>query len=231
MAQIYFEGHSNFRVKDDVTIWIDPFFEGNSSCVHDWRTLEKPDLVLVTHDHQDHLGQAVEIVKETGAHLGCIFELASHVAELGVSRDKILNYGMGWNLGGTVEFMGVEITMYQSLHSSHIGVPVGYVVKFASGFTFYHAGDTSLFSDMKLIGEIHEIDLAMLPIGDVFTMNAEQAARAAKMLNTKSVIPMHYKTFPVIEQTTDKFEKALKVFAPKVNYFFVAAGDNAEYKV
>ncbi len=219
MTQIFYEGHSNCRIKDSINIWIDPFFTGNSLSKNDWRTLEKPDVVLVTHGHGDHLGDAIEIVKETKAKLGCIVELAEYCKTLGVPAELILNYGMGWNFGGTIEYEQTKFTMYPAFHSCPHGVPASFVITCKSGFTCYHAGDTGLFGDMKLIGEAHNIDIALLPIGDVFTMDAVQAAKATKFLNAKSAMPMHYSTFPIIEQGTEKFEKALKEINPSCTFF------------
>lgn len=229
MAHIYYEGHSNCRVKDKLTVWIDPFFEGNPLSINDWRSLEKPDIVLITHSHDDHLGQAIEIVKETNAQIGCIFELANHFAAQGIPRENILNYGMGWGIGGTIEHRDIKISMYQSLHTTGHGLAVGFVVSFPSGFTFYHPGDTGLFSDMKLIADRHIIDLAFLPIGDVFTMDHTQAVKAAEFLKAKAVVPIHYKTFPVLEQSPEKFDKELARILPHVRHIPLEAGQSVEY--
>ncbi len=229
MPTLYFEGHSNVRIKEGNTIiWVDPFYEGNPACVNDWRTLEKPDIVLVTHSHGDHLGQAIEIVKETNAKLGVIYELALHCQELGVASSQILNHGVGWGIGGTIEEEGIKLTLCQALHTAEHGLAAGFIVKFPSGFTFYHAGDTALFSDMKLFAEFHDIDLACLPIGDVFTMDALQARMAAQFVKAKAVLPMHYATFPVLAKGTEAFEQEMKKNAPEIKVLNLKAGNSME---
>ncbi len=225
MAHVFYEGHANFRIKDTITIWIDPFYEGNPLTVHDWKTLEKPDVILVTHAHDDHIGQTVEIAKKTGAKVGCIYELAHYFTEKGVPSSQILNHGVGWNMGGTVEYNGVKFTMYQAIHTSNVGLPISFVITFPSGFTCYHAGDTALFSDMKLIAEAHKINLAMLPIGDVFTMDAVQARKAADFLKAEAVIPMHYKTFPILVQSSDEFVKEMTTHLPNIKVYPLDSGE------
>ncbi len=229
MATIYYEGHANCRVKDGINIWIDPFFEGNSLSKNDWRTFEKPDLILITHAHGDHIGQAVEIVKETNCQIGAIVEVAAYLHAQGIPHENILNYGIGWNIGGTVEFENTKITMHQAKHTSEHGVPVSYVVKCQSGFTFYHAGDTALFYDMKLIGELHSIDLAFLPIGDVFTMDSYMAAKAADFLQARAAMPIHYATFPMLEKDPNKFRQHLKELSPDTLYFELAPNASKEF--
>ncbi len=229
MVKISFEGHANCRISDNINIWIDPFFTGNGLAKNDWRTLDKPDVVLVTHGHGDHLGDAIEICKESGAKLGCIVELAAYCIEQGVPSEQVLNHGIGWNIGGTIEYMGNYFTMHTALHSSTHGVPTSFVIKTPSGFTCYHAGDTGIFSDMQLIGQLHKIDLAMLPIGDVFTMGAKQAALACTLLQTKSVMPIHYATMPIIEQDTKAFETELKAIMPQCELFILEANSSKEY--
>ncbi len=229
MPTIFYDGHATCRVKDKEIFWIDPFYLGNPLFQGDYTKLEKPDVLLITHDHDDHIGQAVEIINRTHCKVACIFEIATHLRELGVSGDNILNFGMGFNIGGSVYYNDNKITMYQSQHTSKHGVPVGFVVETSSGFTFYHAGDTGLFSDMKMIGQLHSIDLAMLPIGDVFTMDGKQAAIAADYLNAKKVLPIHYKTFPVIEQNTDKFALSMKEYAKNSEHFVLEPNKSREY--
>ncbi len=228
MVKIYFEGHSNCRISDNINIWIDPFFTGNGLSTNNWRELEKPDVVLVTHGHGDHIGDAIEICKETGAMLGCIVELAEYCISQGVPNSQVLNT-IGWNIGGTVEYKGNSFTMHTALHSTTHGVPTSFVIETQSGFTCYHAGDTGIFSDMELIGKFHNIDLAMLPIGGVFTMDYKQAALASKMLNAKSVMPMHYKTMPMLENGTENFENELAKVAPQCKFFELAPNANKEY--
>ena len=155
-------GHSNFKVScGDVTGFIDPFFTHHPSCPVTWNEAGKPDLVLVTHDHGDHTGDAVAICKSSGATCGCIVGTA----------ERLIAAGIGFNIGGTIEVKGVRVTMTQAFHTSESGAPAGYVVTMPDGFTFYHAGDTGLFSSMELIGSLYPLDLALLPVGGFFTMD------------------------------------------------------------
>ncbi len=228
MPHLYFEGHANIRIKENnKIIWVDPFYEGNPTCVNDWRKLEKPDIILVTHSHGDHLGQAVEIAKETNAKIGAVFELALHIQSLGVKEEQIIN-SVGWGIGGTVEEEGIKLTLCSALHTSEYGLATGFVVKFPSGFTFYHAGDTALFSDMKFLAQFHSIDLACLPVGDVFTMDAVQARMAAQFVGAKAVLPMHYKSFEVLVQDTSAFKEEMAKNASEIKVIDLNAGEAQE---
>ena len=216
MSQLHiiWYGHSNVMLRENgVSVLIDPFFEGNP-VAPDWREIPRPDIVAVTHDHGDHLGQAVEIVRTTGATLYCIADLVGYFCEHGVPEGQIINYGMGGNVDGTLECKGVKITMTQAFHSAAMGSPVGYVIEMPGGHTVYHAGDTGLFGDMSLIADRFRLDLAMLPAGGVFTMDGVLAAKAAALLRVPVAMPMHYRTFPVLAQNADLFVESLKTYAP-----------------
>ena len=209
MNTLTWHGHSAFAITSGgKTILIDPWFDGNPSAKAAAENIEA-DLVLVTHDHGDHVGQALEICKRTGATLGCIVELAAKMKAKGLPDSQILN-GIGFNIGGTVTHQGISVTMTQAFHSCESGSPVGFIIRLADGYTVYHAGDTGIFSSMALWGKLYKIDLALLPIGGVFTMDAAQAAMAAMMLRCKKVVPMHWGTFPVLDQNVDAFRKELE---------------------
>ncbi len=202
-TEIIWHGHSNFQINSGgVSVLIDPFFEGNPVCSTNYRDIQKPDIVLVTHDHGDHVGDAIRICNQTQARCVCVYDTAPALIQMGLAPHLL---GAAHNIGGTAVVKGVKITMTVAVHTSETGAPIGYVVEMPDGFTFYHAGDTGLFGDMALIGEFHELDLALLPVGGVYTMDAKQAVYASKLLKPKRVIPMHYKTFPFIGQTPDEF--------------------------
>lgn len=208
MITLTWHGHSAFSITSPTrTVLIDPWFDGNPSAQKTAENVEA-DLVLVTHDHGDHVGQALEICQRTGAKLGCIVELAAKLKAQGLADEQVLN-GIGFNIGGTVTYEGISVTMVQATHSCEVGVPVGYIIRLEDGYTVYHAGDTGLFSSMALWGKLYKIDLALLPIGGVFTMDAAQAAMAAMMLRCNKVIPMHWGTFPALAQNVDAFKKEL----------------------
>lgn len=223
---VLWHGHSNMQIfAEDVNVLIDPFFAGNP-LAPDWRSVPRPDVVLVTHDHGDHLGQAVDIARETGAELGCIVELAARCIEDGVPASRVT----GWNLGGTVELRGVRVTMVQAFHScERSGVPVGFVLELPGGGVVYHAGDTCLFGDMALIGEQFSLDVALLPVGGFYTMDGAQAARACALLGARNAVPMHYGTFPVLAPTPEAFVTALTRNAPGCRALCLKPGERAEF--
>ncbi len=212
--KLIWHGHANFEIiTPNLNILIDPWFDGNPSAKISFKDLKKVDLVLVTHDHADHLGQAVEICKHFNASLGAIVEVAEKCQQKGVKPKQILN-GIGFNIGGTVEFKGIKITMTQAFHSGSNTLPVGFILSLENGYTLYHAGDTGIFKSMEVWGELYSLDLALLPIGGVFTMDPKQAAYACKLLKCKKVIPMHWGSFPVLEQNIDNFKRFLNEYAP-----------------
>lgn len=209
MTTLTWHGHSAFAITTpEQSILIDPWFDGNPSAQITADNIAA-DLVLVTHDHGDHLGQALEICKRTGASLGCIVELAAKLNKQGLPAEQTLN-DIGFNIGGTVIHNGISVTMTQATHSCESGVPVGFIIQLADGYTIYHAGDTGIFASMAMWGKLYNIDLALLPIGGTFTMDAAQAALATMMLRAKKVVPMHWGTFPVLAQNCSQFQKELQ---------------------
>lgn len=214
---LIWHGHSNFelhaRSDEGVSVvFIDPFFEGNPSAGPS-RVISRADLVLVTHDHHDHVGAAVGICVSTGAQLVAMVETAARLQEAGVPASQIAN-GHGINIGGSIDLAGLSVTMTQATHSSATGVAAGYILRLADGFTIYHAGDTGIFAGMELWGRLYDIDLALLPIGGRYTMDPPQAAEACRLLGCKAVTPMHWGTFPVLEQNTERFQAELTQRAP-----------------
>ncbi len=203
-------GHASFEIElAGKILFIDPWLTGNPLASMKASNVEKADIVCVTHDHRDHLGDAVQICKQTGAAFVAIHELGIYAKEKGV-KDV---YGI--NIGGTAEVKGVSISLVQAFHSSNRGAPAGFVIK-AEGKTLYHAGDTGLFGDMKLIGEIHRPDVALVPIGGYYTMGPSEAAEAVRLIKPSVVIPMHYQTLPVLEPSAERFIKFVREKAPEI---------------
>jgi L-ascorbate metabolism protein UlaG (beta-lactamase superfamily) len=227
--RLTWHGHANFQIHtaQGLSVLIDPWFEGNPSCGSLHEDAGGVDLVLVTHDHGDHTGQAVEICRSTGARLLANVETAARLVECGVPKGQVVN-GIGINIGGTVEVLGMTVTMVQAFHSSGTGSPVGYILALPSGQCLYHAGDTGIFSSMQLWGQIHPIDLAMLPIGGVFTMDPAQAALACSLLQCKKVVPMHWGTFPVLEQGVERFAMELAGRAPATELVAMKPGERID---
>ncbi len=213
-------GHSNMKLVDDAVVVIDPFFQGNPKAPSDADAIKSCDLVLVTHDHGDHVGQAVDICRTTGAKLVGVFDTVCKLVDQGLPQAQAL----GMNIGGTITEAGVRINMVQALHSSASGVATGYILTFQDEFCAYHSGDTGLFGDMELFGRFHDIDLAMLPIDGHFNMDAGQAAYACKLLGCKAVAPMHWGTFPILAQSTDEFAAELKRHAPSTKMVDIRPG-------
>ena len=214
MALITWLGHSAFKISsNNVTVLVDPFLDGNPTCTTAAKDIGPVDIVLVTHDHGDHTGQAAQICQATGAMLGAVVGTAETLVQAGVPAAQILN-GIGFNMGGTLTHKSVHMTMIPAFHTTESGQPTGYIIRMPDGTTVYHAGDTCLFGDMALWGALYSIDVALLPIGGVFTMDARQAATACTLLRPKHVIPMHWGTFPVLAPDTTAFEQELAVLAP-----------------
>jgi L-ascorbate metabolism protein UlaG (beta-lactamase superfamily) len=210
MVEIKWLGHAAFEIGiANKILLIDPWLEGNPKASKKVEDLKKVDIVCVTHDHGDHLGDAIRICKQTGATFVGIFELGVYAKEQGV-KDVV-----GINIGGTVEVKGVNIVMVQAFHSALRGVPIGFVIN-ADRKTIYHAGDTSLFGDMRLISEIYRPNVALIPIGGYYTMGPSEAAKAIELIKPNVVIPMHYQTFPVLASSAEEFEKAVKERVPAV---------------
>lgn len=208
-------GHSGFRLEaGEAVILIDPWLTGNPMFPEDRRAeaIAGATHVLITHGHGDHSGDAIGIAKETGATIVGIYDLISWWTE----RDGI--EGIGFNKGGTVELAGVAVTMVAACHSSSIGGPdgpayagaeAGYMLK-AEGHVIYVSGDTDIMADMEWMGDLHKPDIGILAAGGHFTMDMARAAYAAKRyFDFKTVIPCHYKTFPLLAQSAAPLAEAL----------------------
>lgn len=207
--KIQWLGHSAFLLHGKDKVLVDPFLTGNPKAAAKVDDVDC-DIICVTHGHFDHLGDAVAIARRTGAEVACIVEMSLYLEKCSVKAT-------GFNLGGTVEIKDTRISMVPAFHSSSIGapglefsaaMPTGMVVD--SGKVVYHAGDTAVFGDMKLVGEMYKPDVALLPIGGFYTMDPAGAALAAKLIGPKMVIPMHYGTWPPIEQDPKEFERLVK---------------------
>jgi L-ascorbate metabolism protein UlaG (beta-lactamase superfamily) len=222
--QIIYHGHSAVQLNTNgKSLIIDPFLSGNEQAVTKPEDVQV-NTVLLTHAHQDHILDAAPIAKANAAPVVANFELAAYMSWQGVQTIPM-------NLGGTVDLGFAQAKMVPAIHTSGIidndnqtiiygGLAAGYIIR-AEGLTILHVGDTALFSDMKLIGEQENIDLAFIPIGDHFTMGPDEALQAAEWYRAKLVVPVHYNTFQPIRQDAEAFVQKLaargiagKVMAP-----------------
>jgi len=215
-----FLGHAAFEVMlGGARLLIDPFLTGNPLAAASPRDFDQLDGVLVTHDHGDHLGDAVDICRRTGAPAVAIYDLAVHLQGQGVKEV------VGLNIGGTAEVAGVRVTLVEALHSSERGHPTGFILR-RGEHSIYHAGDTQVFSDMQLYRRLYHPTVALLPISGYYTMGPEEAALAVELLQPRIAVPMHYDTFPVIRQDPNRFAKLVKEAAPDVQVAILKPGDS-----
>ncbi|MBQ6219866.1 MAG: metal-dependent hydrolase [Methanosphaera sp.] len=231
--KIEYLGHSAFKIvsEEGMIILVDPFISGNPACTTPVETINA-DVILVTHGHVDHFGDTLEIANNTGATVISTHEIATFIQKQGLNA-------IGMNIGGTVSVNNqINVTMTDARHSSGLdfledmeegGVATGFVITLESGKKIYHAGDTGLFGDMKMvIGDIYQPDISLIPIGDKFTMGIEDAAIAAGWLQSRIVIPMHYNTFEAIEQDANLFAKYVE--DENIGTYTVILQPGEEYK-
>jgi L-ascorbate metabolism protein UlaG (beta-lactamase superfamily) len=205
-TRITWLGHATVLVQSaqGTNILIDPFIAGNPKYPKSYELPEKIHFILLTHGHGDHISDAAPIAQKHGSTVVAIYELAAYMAEAGVKST------IGMNLGGTVQLEDIAATMVDARHSSgaqdkngthYVGVAAGYVLSIGDGPVLYHAGDTMVFGDMQLIRELYQPEVAMLPIGGFYTMGPTQAALAVRYLGPKTVLPLHFGTFPPLTGT------------------------------
>jgi L-ascorbate metabolism protein UlaG (beta-lactamase superfamily) len=228
-GKIRWLGHSfvELTTSGGEVILFDPWTkdDGNPSCPVGTDEITKANLVLVSHDHFDHVGSAIPICKKTGALLGGPVQTVKRMIEGGLPESQVVNFGYGYMAGGGVAFDWAKVVSIPAFHSSDTACALGTIVQTTDGTTVYHAGDTCVFGDMALFGRLYPLDVAMVPIGGVFTMDAQQASEAVKMLNPKVAVPIHYGSFPIIAKTADEFSKLCKEKAPRVKVAALSSGE------
>ncbi len=225
MLKVTYLSHSGFMFDDGFhRVLIDPFITGNSNAKH---TLEElnADFIALTHAHGDHLGDAISIAKANKSLLITVNELGNHLAEMGLNTHRM-------HIGGAYNFPFGRLKFTIAHHGSstadgkYMGEPAGIVLKMG-GHTIYHCGDTGLFLDMKLIGEIDKISLMFAPIGDNFTMGIDDAVKAVEFVHPEIAIPMHYNTFPIIK--ADPYEFKTKVESLRKKCIVMEFGETLEF--
>ena len=210
-------GHASFRLESPggKRIYVDPWLNGNPKCPESEVDPERCDLIALTHGHDDHRGDTIAIAQTFECPVIAQVEMRGWLSLNGLSQDPT----QAINKGGTVDVGGVKLTLTHANHSSSVfengqfhytGESCGFVIELEDGFTVYFAGDTNVFADMSLIGRIYAPDVAVLPIGDHYTMGPREAAVAIELLDVKRVVPCHYGTFPILTGTPER----LREFAP-----------------
>lgn len=212
-------GHATFMAKSagGKNVLIDPWVMNNPACPEPLKELERVDMMLITHGHFDHIGDAIAIGKKHTPKVIGIYEVCLWLEKKGLKST------LPMNKGGSQSVDGIRITMVHADHSCGLleedgsiiygGEAVGYVVEFENGFSIYHAGDTNVFGDMKIIGELYRPEVALLPIGGLYTMSPREAAYALRLLGAKKVIPMHYATFPALVGTPSQLRELTRDIA------------------
>ena len=213
-------GHSAFLLQSPggQSVLVDPWLE-NPKAPPAAKELATVDLILVTHGHSDHVGETIRIAQRTQAQVVSIHEISLYFQKQGVVKAQ------GMNKGGTISFDGLRVTMVDAKHSSGLdiggtvipgGEPAGFIIEFENGFCVYHAGDTSVFGDMRIIADLYKPSLAILPIGGLYTMDPREAAYACRLLKPKYVVGMHYGTFPVLAGTPAELKRNLPASMRKI---------------
>jgi L-ascorbate metabolism protein UlaG (beta-lactamase superfamily) len=227
-ATLTWLGHASYRLESPggKRIYVDPFLNGNPACPESEQSPERVDVIALTHGHGDHVGDTVQLAKKFGPEIVANVELKSWLGQQGAPVGQL----PGINKGGSQEIEGIRFTLVNAFHSSssddgdYLGEAAGVVIRLENGTTVYFAGDTCVFGDMQLIGRIYKPDVAVLPIGDWFTMGPEEAAVAVELLGVDRVVPCHYGTFPVLSGTPER----LRELAPGARVESVEPGGTIE---
>ena len=194
--KIQYYGHAGVKIEDDLIILIDPWLNDNPLATMKAEEISKADYIIATHNHFDHVNDIPLIAKNTGATVVSILETAEDLASKGCEKT------IGCNIGGSVKLEGLELIFTHAFHSMSSN-PSGVII-FYNNKNIYHAGDTGVFGDMKLIGEMYPLDLAFLPVGGHFTMGINEAQKAVQLLHANKIVPIHYNTFDLIKQVVDE---------------------------
>ncbi len=234
MGYVKWLGHATFEVKiDNYLVLIDPWLSNPASpvkSVNEYR--EKPDLIIVTHDHGDHIGESIDLLaRYSDTKFASVYEISNYVAEeLSKRGVKNLERVVGGNIGGPMRIpeIDLKVLLVPAHHSTERGTPTGVVI-IGKEATIYHAGDTGLVAEMQLIGELYKPDIAMLPIGGHFTMDVVQAAKAVEMIKPRVVIPMHYNTFPVIQADPKELVKLVEEKKLDTKVVILQPGEKYEF--
>jgi L-ascorbate metabolism protein UlaG (beta-lactamase superfamily) len=227
-ASLTWLGHASFRIDTPggKRVYVDPFLNGNPKCPESEQSPERVDVIAITHGHGDHVGDTVALAKQFEPAIVAQVELKGWLGKQGAPVGDL----PGINKGGSQEIDGIRFTLTNAFHSSsseegdYLGESCGIVIRLENGFTVYFAGDTCVFGDMQLIGRIYEPDLAVLPVGDWFTMGPKEASVALELLGVKRCVPSHYGTFPILTGTPAE----LRELAPGVEVHELEPGGSVD---
>ncbi len=203
-------GHSAFRIESPAgkIIYIDPFLSQNPKTPEEYKNPEEADYVLLTHGHEDHVGDTIDIAEKTGCKVVAQVELSNLLKKHGLKEEQAVEF----NKGGSIEFDDFLVTLVSANHSSsfggeYAGEAGGLVLTFDDDIVFYHLGDTNIFGDLEFYGELYEPDVIAVPMGDYYTMGPKEAALCCELINAELAIPIHYGTFPVLTGDPDEFRE------------------------
>jgi len=243
MVVIRWLGHPAFEIITDEGkyIYLDPWLNGNPVSPIKAKDVKRADIVCVSHGHFDHLGDAIEIAKKTGAKLICSPEIGFYADSKGLKYDEA---SCPLNIGGSVNINGITIHMTFAAHTTELygeewhkekkvlpgSGSVGYIIETENNIRIYFAGDTGLFGDMRIIGDIYNPHIALLPVGGKYNMGPKLASIAVKWIRPEVVIPMHYNTFPAIKQDMEVFEKYIEDVVPGIRLVVLKPGEKFEYE-
>lgn len=232
-VESYWLGHSAFKLVSPAgkVILVDPFLKNNPTTPEKFKEPAEADYILLTHGHEDHVGDTIEIAKRTGCKVVSMVELSGLLIKHGLPENQAVEF----NKGGTVSFDDFTVTMTSANHSSsfqgeYAGEPAGLIISFEDDITIYHMGDTNIFGDLELYGNLYEPDVALVPMGDHYTMGPEEASYAMGLLQPDYAVPIHYGTFPVLtgkpedfkELTENSDENDTEVWIPEAGENFLA---------
>src|SRR5262245_45433433 len=224
-------GHNTFKLvtRGGATVLLDPWVEGNPACPKELKTFDRIDVMSITHGHGDHMADAVTLGQKYKPKVVCNYEIHVFLQKKGVANTSPMNKG------GSQEAGGIRFTMVHAIHSSGIedggqivygGEACGFILTLEDGTRIYNAGDTAVHADMALIGELYRPDIALLPIGDLYTMSPREAAFAARMLKPNLIVPCHYGTFPALTGTADALNEELDKLNLSTEVFALEPGES-----